>query len=482
MIKKGAPVFAGIDQGTTSTRILVVDDEGNYDIAHVCSHKQITPKLGWVEHDPEDLMSSLNACLDSIENIQSLGIDNQGETIVAWDKDTGEAVYNAIVWQDSRTHKEINELKQKGLEDEVKKLSGLPLDPYFSASKFSWIIKNVPKARELLAKKRLMIGTTETFFIYRLTGEYFADYATASRTSLMNINTMQWDERLCEIFEVPLEILAPLRDCSCIFGTVKHNGESYPLAASIVDQFACLYGHGCRKSGDLKITFGTGAFIEVLTGETPLECNNGPVPMLAWRNDGKAMFGLDGGVYNAASAMNWFKNISLIDSFKDICSFEKDYAINRDLMFVPALSGLACPYWDRTGSAMLVGMGLDTTKKDIVQAALEGIALRTNTVLNRMAENIAIKDILSVDGGMSVNPYFMQFLADITQKTVRVPACKEVSALGAAMLGRKALGFNDEISISGEDTLYTPRDIDAKAIVDKYENLIEKSIGLRQAI
>ena len=180
--------------------------------------------------------------------------------------------------------------------------------------------------------------------------------------------------------------------------------------------------------------------------------------------------------------MNWFKNISLIDSFKDICSFEKDYAINRDLMFVPALSGLACPYWDRTGSAMLVGMGLDTTKKDIVQAALEGIALRTNTVLNRMAENIAIKDILSVDGGMSVNPYFMQFLADITQKTVRVPACKEVSALGAAMLGRKALGFNDEISISGEDTLYTPRDIDAKAIVDKYENLIEKSIGLRQAI
>lgn len=474
-------VYAGIDQGTTTSRVLTINEQGQYKIAHSCGHRQITPRAGWVEHDPEELIKNLKECIDKAGNIDALGIDNQGESVVAWDSETGEAVYNVIVWQDARTQDEIQKLKDKGYEKLVQERCGLPLDPYFSASKLAWIIKNVPRAQKLLDKGRLMLGTTDTFFMYRLCGVYATDYNTASRTSLLNLKTLQWDEELCRIFEVPIEILPPIKDCIGIFGYTKNSqGLSIPLSASLVDQFACIYGHGCRKPGDAKITFGTGAFMESLTGYDIPQNKFGLLPVLAWKfPNEKPMFGLDGGVYNAASAVNWAKKVGLFNSYSEINSFDKEYAICRDLIFIPALSGLSCPYWDRSAAALWVGMGLETENKDMMQALIEGVALRANTVLKAMSEVCDLGNTLSIDGGMTANPYFMQFLADITQKEIKVPACSEISSYGTAILARRGIGLEGDIKLSGDPTIYKPNPLNTQELMAKFEQAVSRCRGIR---
>lgn len=432
-----------IDQGTTSTRALVLDDDGNITIIKIVEHQQIYPQLNWVEHNPEELINNIQACIElsiaSHPDISAIGIDNQGESCLAWHADSKQALSPVIVWQDSRTQAKIEQLKNKGMEERVLELSGLPLDAYFSASKLAWIIENIPDAKEAHQQNKLRLGTTDAFFLDRLSGCFITDITTASRTSLMNLNTGKWDKELCNLFGVPIETLPEIVATTGDFGIVKSNGKEIPITASICDQQASLYGHGCRNTGDTKITFGTGAFAFVLTGRKPLySSKQGLLPTVAWQLENNTVnFALDGGVYNAGAAINWAKSLGLFESFDEINQFSQNSAIERGLVFVPALSGLACPHWDRKAAGLWIGLSLDTTPRDMMQSVLEGIAFRAAEVISAMSEFVTIKKQISIDGGLSANPYFCQFLADLLDKEIKVQPFAEITAIGTAQLACK---------------------------------------------
>ncbi len=333
-----------IDQGTTSTRALRLAD-GEARIVHAVRHAQHHPHAGWVEHDPEELLGNIRACLQAAGSAEAIGIANQGESCLAWDKVTGKALSPVIVWQDNRTAADIEALRATGAEAETLARAGLPLDAYFSASKLAWILREVPEARATLAAGQLRLGTTDAFFLDRLTGVFATDATTASRTSLMNLTTGQWDAELCRIFGVPAEALPEIRDTVGDFGAIG----GVKVRASVVDQQAALYGHGCRALGDAKITFGTGAFTLAVTGgEIVRAPEQGLLPTVAWRKAGVSTYAVDGGVYDAGAAVEWAQSLGLFESFTELNEFEEPPAISRGLAFVPALSGLACPHWDRS--------------------------------------------------------------------------------------------------------------------------------------
>ncbi len=432
-----------IDQGTSSTRGFVLDENGAGKVVAVREHRQIYPQSGWVEHDPEELIQHITECLQAAGKVDAIGIDNQGESCLAWDAATGKAVSPVIVWQDRRTQQTIEKLKADGAEALTIARAGLPLDPYFSAAKLAWIVENIPQAKALLAKGQLRLGTTDAFFIEQLTGNFATDITTASRTSLLNLETGQWDEELCTLFGVPIEVLPEIRPSMGNFGTIDLDGRKVPLTACVVDQQASLYGHGCRKKGDAKITFGTGAFTLALTGDNLVSApDRGLLPTIAWQETGKPpVYALDGGVYCASSALNWAKSLGLFSDFEEINAFDKSPALSRDLVFVPALTGLGCPHWDGSAAGLWLGLSLDTTPKDMVQAIIEGVALRAAEVINAMGEQVSIGDEISIDGGMSANPYLGQFLADILQKRVVVQSIAELTALGTAQM---AMGSVDQ--------------------------------------
>ena len=425
-----------IDQGTTATKSYILDTDGHFRFSRSVEHRQIYPYPGWVEHDPETLLSNVRNAVAAQRNIHAIGIDNQGETVIAWDGASGLPVYNAIVWQDQRTTEFTDELKARGAEPLTLERAGLPLDPYFSASKFRWILKNVPQAEKLLKKKQLKLGTSESFFIHRLTGEYATDVTTASRTSLMNLATCDWDPELCELFEIPIEILPEIRPTTAHFGDLTAKGRRIPVTASVVDQQAALLGHGCYSAGQVKVTFGTGVFALANVGECIYsDHSSGLLSTVAWQLAGcKPVYAVDAGVYNAGSAVNWVKNLGLFNDFSDIDRFEKPAASLRRLVFVPALSGLACPFWDRSAAGLWLGMSLETTKADLCQAVLEGIALRTAQVLKAISRLTGELNSLSVDGGLINNSYFCQFLSDITQCEIVVPASPDITTYGTGRL------------------------------------------------
>jgi glycerol kinase len=391
-----------------------------------------------VEHDPEILLGNILTSIEAAIDIEAIGIDNQGETVIAWDGASGIPVYNAIVWQDQRTTQFIEALKAKGIEHLTLARAGLPLDPYFSASKLRWILKHVPQAARLLKKGLLKLGTSDSFFIYRLSGEYATDVTTASRTSLMNLATCDWDPDLCEIFEIPIEILPEIRPTTASFGVLTSKGREIPITASVVDQQAALLGHGCITAGQIKATFGTGVFALANIGESvQSDHSRGILSTVAWQlTNRKPVYAVDAGVYNAGSALNWVKGIGLFAEFRDIDHFDRPSAISRGLVFVPALSGLACPYWDRSAAGLWLGMSLETTREDLCQAVLEGIALRTAQLLDAIFQLTEKQDSLSVDGGLINNSYFCQFLANITQCRIVVPESSDITAYGT---GRFAL-------------------------------------------
>jgi glycerol kinase len=422
--------IAAIDQGTTSTRVLVLDDTGAR-IVHAVRHEQFHPQPGWVEHDPEELLRNLRDCLTAAGQVDAIGLANQGESCLAWDAVTGRALSPVIVWQDNRSAAWLEGLGEAA--DEVMARAGLPLDAYFSASKFSWILREIPEARAALAAGRLRLGTTDAFFLDRLAGMFATDVSTASRTSLMNLETRQWDFELCRIFGVPVEALPEIRDSDAGFGEI--NGV--PVRAALVDQQAALYGHGCRAVGDAKITFGTGAFALTVTGSKILRApGQGLLPTLAWARDGAAVYAVDGGVYDAGSAVEWGQRLGLFESFDELDAFEAPPAFMRNIAFVPALSGLACPHWDRSAAALWVGMDASTTRRDMAQALLEGIALRTAEVVAAMHALVPIGGQISVDGGLTRSAYFVQFLANALQREILLPAFDELTAFGcAAMAG-----------------------------------------------
>lgn len=429
--------IAALDQGTTSTRVLVVSDNGSADIQLSLRHQQHHPHPGWVEHDPLELLNNLQRCLEATGQVDAIGLANQGESCLAWDAQTGEPLSPVIVWQDNRTSAEIAQLRGDGGEALTLERAGLPLDPYFSASKLAWIVRNLPAAQSALRAGRLRLGTTDAYFLDRLTGVFATDVTTASRTSLMNLATGQWDSQLCELFGVPMETLPQIRD------TVGHFGEigATPVTASIVDQQASLYGHGCRNEGDAKITYGTGAFALTLTGEQIIRApEKGLLATIAWQIDGKPTYAMDGGVYDASAAVEWAGRLGLFTDFSELAAFDEPPAIGRQLAFVPALSGLACPHWDRSAAALWVGMNGSTTRQDMCQAVLEGVALRSVEVITAMDGFLSVTDHLSIDGGLARSPYFAQFLADALQRCIVTQRFDELTAFGCAALAAKGLG------------------------------------------
>jgi len=427
-----------IDQGTTSTRGLLRGADGSHRLVHTVEHGQHYPAAGRVEHDPRELLRDVSACLDAAGEaggVSAVGIDNQGESCLAWDADTGEPVCPVIVWQDDRTKAVTERLRADGCEAIVAERAGLPLDPYFSASKLGWIVREIPEAGRLAAKGRLRLGTTDAFFRDRLTGRFETDVTTASRTSLMALDRCAWDAELCALFGVPLDALPPIGPSSGDLGTVRCGGRAVPLAASVVDQQAAVYGHGCRAPGDAKVTCGTGAFMLAVTGAGRPASGTGALPTVLWQKAGEApVYGLDGGVYAAAAAVNWARRIGLFADFADIGGFARPPAITRGLAFVPALSGLACPHWDRAARGTFLGLSLDTDREDMAQAVLEGVALRIAEVARGMAAAISLRAPVAVDGGMGANPWFTQFLADALGLDLVVSDVADVTALGTAAM------------------------------------------------
>ncbi|MEE9319586.1 MAG: FGGY family carbohydrate kinase [Granulosicoccus sp.] len=424
-----------IDQGTSSTRGFLYDGKAS-NVICTREHRQLYPQPGWVEHDPEELLQHIVECIDAAGPVDAIGLDNQGESCLAWDAKTGKAISPVIVWQDRRTEKIINNLKADGAQSLTLAKAGLPLDSYFSASKLSWILENISDAKTLLRNGRLRLGTTDAFFIYRLTGIFATDITTASRTSLLNLETGEWDQALCDLFGVPVSALPEIKPTTGDYGIVEIGGHKTPLLASVVDQQASLFGHGCRYSGDAKITFGTGAFALAVTGAFAKQASDkGLLPTVAWQFEyERPVYALEGGVYCAGSALNWAKSLGLFSDFSKINSFTAEAAVTRGLVFVPALTGLGSPHWDGSAAGLWIGMSLDTTACDLVQAILEGIALRTGQVILAMSELISISDSISIDGGMSCNPYFCQFLSDVLQKQIVVASSAEQTSLGTAML------------------------------------------------
>jgi glycerol kinase len=450
--------IAAIDQGTTSTRALALQADGTAAVVKATEHRQIYPRPGWVEHDPEELIAGILACAEVIETPEALGIDNQGESCLAWDAETKEAISPVIVWQDSRTADVIENLKRDGAETVTLARAGLPLDAYFSATKLAWILEQVPEARRLLARGKLRLGTTDAFFLDRLTGHCITDVTTASRTSLMNLETGQWDEELCRLFGVPAEALPQIVSTTGDFGAIDLGDRRVPVVASIVDQQAALYGHGCRRAGNGKITFGTGAFALMVTGPEILRApERGLLPTVAWQLDGQdPVYALDGGVYAASAAVNWGGKLGLFDTIESLNGLAGEAAVDKSLVFVPALSGLACPHWDRRARGLWVGLSIDHGREDMMKSILEGVAFRAAEVIAAMSELVPATGPLSIDGGLSRNPYFTRFLAEVLEREVSVATNAELTGTGTAQLAALASGRTVETT-AGTMAVYPER-------------------------
>lgn len=467
---------AAIDQGTTSTRVLVADDTGQAEIRHAVRHRQIHPQDGWVEHDPEELLANIRACIAAAGPVDAIGIDNQGESCLAWDAVTGKALSPVIVWQDNRTSDRIQALQAEGAAALTLDRAGLPLDAYFSASKLAWILENCPEAAEARKRDRLRLGTTDAFFLDRLAGRFATDPTTASRTSLLDLQTGQWDPELCAVFGVPFECLPEILPTSGRFGDI--NG--LPVTASVVDQQAALYGHGCRNVGDAKITFGTGAFALAVTGDRIIRApEKGLLPTIAWGRASGTVYALDGGVYDAGSAVEWAQRIGLVGDLSELDRFDGPSALSRGLAFVPALSGLACPHWDRSAAALFIGMSGATTRQDLQQALLEGIALRTAEVIEAMAAEVPIGDTISIDGGLTRSHYFVQFLADQLQRSVTLSAFDERTALGTAAFAAEGLGTALAPPSALGIARHEPRAIDRDGDRQRFAAAVSRSRGWR---
>jgi glycerol kinase len=426
------PSVIAIDQGTTGSKAYRLHGDGRFETLAGLEHRQIYPRPGWVEHDARELLAHLRQLIALARDDAALGIANQGETVVAWDAESGEPLGNAIVWQDARTLETTERLKAEGAEPLTIERAGLPLDPYFSASKLGWFLAELPEARRLLARGRLRLGTSDSFFLDRLAGIHATDVTTASRTSLMNLGTGTWDPELCRLFGVPLDCLPEIRPTTGDFGAIGR----LPLRANVTDQQAALFGHGCRRPGQAKITFGTGAFALAVASHNvaPAEAA-GMNRCAAWQiGDGPIVYALEGGLYNAASAVNWARGLGLFADFEEIDGFEGSSALERGLVFVPALSGLSVPYWDRNAAGLWLGMGLETTRGDMMRSLLEGVALLAAEVMTAMNRAAPLSGAVSVDGGLSNNGYFCDFLARVLERSVRVPGSADLTGLGTAQM------------------------------------------------
>ncbi len=446
-----------IDQGTTLTKAFVLSEEGEFRPIGRAVHRRFHPAADYVEHDAEELAVNVEALIDRAlaqeSGIEGIALTNQGETVVAWDRRTKKPLYHAIVWQDQRTQPWLDALPCDA-RSYIKAHTGLTTDAYFSAAKLAWLLKNVPLVAEAAQAGQLGLATSDAFFLDRLTGEYATDVTTASRTSLMDLRTCRWDGELCRIFEVPLEVLPEIRASMGPFGMLLRGGHSIPVVANIVDQQAALFGHDCRKPGEAKITFGTGSFALVNTGNAPLMNQAGMIPTVAWARSGESpVYALDAGDYTASAALDWSISLGLAKDLADFFLPEAPSALERGLVFVPALAGLGAPYWDRTAPGVWIGLRLGTSAADMRRAVLEGIALRAVELIEAMP---IASDTVSIDGGLTAITTFVRFFTDALGRPVRLGVSADTTALGAAELGFLGLGRNPPQPETGKKQFISP--------------------------
>ena len=461
---------AAIDQGTSSTRAMVIDENGLSEICCSLLHQQTHPTLNAVEQNALELLGNVRTCIRAAGNVDALGLANQGESCLAWDSVTREPLSPILTWQDSRTREIIEAMKMAGSEALTLKHAGLPLNPYFSASKLSWLLANLPAVQSAHHRHRLRLGTTDAFLLHHLTGTCATDPSTASRTCLMNLRTGQWDPVLCDLFRVPLACLPEIRSTVGDFGCF----EQTRMTASIVDQQASLYGHGCRQPGEAKITFGTGAFLLAHSGDhPPAQTPAGLVPTVAWQIGATTTFALEGGVFHAGSAVAWLKSLGMSCSVDDL-SANTPAAIAQQLTFVPALSGLGAPHWDASATATWIGINPTTTPQQLCQAVLEGIALRAVEVLSAVEQSIELQGTLSIDGGMAANRYFAQFLADASGRQILAHPGGEFTALGCAQLAALGAGLLLP-DVPRAPVTYSPSGKDRLQWLDTFRQGIESS-------
>lgn len=479
--------YLGIDQGTTGTAALLFDEKFNNVSWGYSEVKQIYPAPGLVEHDGQQLLetilsSTMHALLNigaTADEIKCIGIDNQGETIILWDNKTGQPVYNVIVWQDRRTSSQVDALNEK-YGDLFLEHTGLKLDAYFGATKIAWVLKNVPLAKELLAKNRLCAGSLDTWFIWNLTGgrEFVTDAVTASRTCLMNINTLEWDEDILNILEIPRSILPEICENACFLGTTdtdKFLGAEIPITCSIVDQQAALFGQGCFNEGNVKTTYGTGCFMLMNTGESIIKNDSGLLSTLALSHNGKRSFALDGGIYISGAATNWLKNgLGIIEHVSESDTLSLSTDDNGGVYFVPAFTGLAAPYWDSYARGTMVGITAGVTKAHIARATLEATAYQVKDIFDIM-QKLSKAPITSMraDGGSTASRFLMQFQADLLGIPVELPVVLESTGLGAAYLA--ALGLGEISSVEDISKLWKRSEVfEPKMSEDQRQSLMHK--------
>ena len=444
-----------LDAGTTSNRCILFDKQGNICSVAQKEFTQYFPKPGWVEHDADEIWSTqLGVAVEAMSkigaeatDIAAIGITNQRETVIVWDKKTGEPVCNAIVWQCRRTAGFCDKLIADGLEDMIRRKTGLKIDAYFSATKIKWILDHVEGARQRAERGELLFGTVETWLIWKLTkGKvHVTDYSNASRTMLFNINTLQWDEDILELLDIPASMLPEVKPSSCIYGEsdASYFGGSIPIGGAAGDQQSALFGQTCFRAGEAKNTYGTGCFLLMNTGEKPVFSDNGLLTTIAWGLDGKINYALEGSIFVAGAAIQWLRDeMRLIDSSEDSEYMANKVPDTNGCYVVPAFTGLGAPHWDPYARGTIVGITRGVSKYHIIRATLESLAYQVNDVLKAMEADSGITlSSLKVDGGASANDFLMQAQADISNAPVNRPKCVETTAMGAAYLAGLAVGY-----------------------------------------
>ena len=450
-----AQYIMALDAGTTSNRCILFDQEGRVRAAAQKEFPQIFPRPGWVEHDAREIWATqLGVAVEAMgkigataADIAAIGITNQRETTVVWDRATGEPVYNAIVWQCRRTSAYCDELKARGYAEAIRRKTGLVVDAYFSGPKIRWILDNVPGARRRAEAGELLFGTVETWLIWLLTGGrvHVTDYSNASRTMLFNINTLDWDEELLDLMDIPRSMLPTPVPSSQVYGETDPGffGRSIPIAGAAGDQQAALFGQACFTPGQAKNTYGTGCFLLMNTGDKPVFSSSGLVTTVAWSLGNRVSYALEGSIFVAGAAIQWLRDeMRLIDYAADGEYHAGKVADTAGCYVVPAFTGLGAPYWDQYARGAIVGLTRGVNKNHIIRATLESIAYQVSDVLEAMRADSGIAlTSLKVDGGASSNNVLMQLQADILQVTVHRPVCVETTALGAAYLAGLAVGY-----------------------------------------
>ena len=483
-----------LDQGTTSSRALLVDHDGTIQGLVQKEFKQIFPKSGWVEHDPKEILDSQMMVLEELlekeevkpSEIIGIGITNQRETTVVWNKNTGEPIYNAIVWQDKRTADICEHLKKSGLTEHVKKTTGLVIDSYFSGTKVKWILDNVEGAKKKAQAGDLLMGTIDTWLVWNMTKEHnhVTDYTNASRTMIYDIVNLKWDDKMLKALDIPKTMLPEVKPSSAYFGDYEIDGVKIPIAGIAGDQQAALFGQACFKKGSAKNTYGTGCFMLMNTGEKPQFSKNGLLTTIAYGLNGKVHYALEGSIFIAGAAIQWLRDgLELIDHAKETEELANSIEGENPVYVVPAFAGLGAPYWDMYARGAVFGLTRDTGKAHLAKATLEALAYQTKDILKAMEDDSGIQlKNLRVDGGACANDHLMQFQADILDSEVHRPEIIESTAMGSAFLAGIEVGFWQQSDIDESrpmNKIFTPTfdRVKRKRLYKKWQKAVERSKG-----